>query len=103
MKPYQLADGRFYQDVVSIGADAKGAAPTVTMVSTYALGHAKKNGRIATCGKCSHQPVVAASASQTGVWNILIAGAAAKAVSTSGTTIYNTNSQTQSQTQNQMQ
>lgn len=127
---YKLADGRVYQDVVSIGADGSGAAPTVTKVNTYALGaHAVKGkSTVLRRGKCGcyyrarvggsavdPRPVATAMASQSGVWNIAVAGASAglagaaltnalhHSTSGTGTTIYNTNSQSQAQSQDQNQ
>lgn len=38
LQPYTLANGATYQDVVSIGANGKGTAPTVTQVKTFELG-----------------------------------------------------------------
>lgn len=127
---YKLADGRVYQDVVSIGADGSGTAPTVTMVNTYALGARMVKGtstvlRRDKCGRTYRvrvgapavdpRPVATATASQSGVWNIAVAGASAGVAGAAltnalrhdstgtGTTIYNTNTQTQTQDQSQSQ
>ncbi|WP_161991414.1 MULTISPECIES: collagen-like protein [Rhizobium/Agrobacterium group] len=42
LEPYKLANGAQYQDVVTIAANGKGTAPTVTQVKTFAL---EKSGR----------------------------------------------------------
>lgn len=36
-KPYALADGKMYQDVVTVGADPNGSAPVVTHVKTFQI------------------------------------------------------------------
>ncbi|WP_417248142.1 tail fiber domain-containing protein [Celeribacter sp.] len=44
MSPYTLANGHTYQDVISIGTNGKGTAPTVTQINTYTVDPAHRNG-----------------------------------------------------------
>ncbi|WP_143042386.1 hypothetical protein [Citreimonas salinaria] len=40
LAPYQLANGRVLQDVVSVASDASGGAPVLTSLTTYDVSHA---------------------------------------------------------------
>ncbi len=71
LAPYQLADGRTYQDVVSIGSNGRGTAPTVTTLTTYALVDGPKGAGAADCG-CTLKPVATSSGSQTGFFNSIL-------------------------------
>ena len=91
LDPYTLADGRTYQDVITIGTNGKGTSPTVTSVQTYALVDGPKGSPSAVL-----KPVASASGSQVGFYNALLptigAGVlAAAVVSESETEISNEN------------
>jgi hypothetical protein len=49
LKPYQLAEGTRFQDVVTIGADTSGTAPVVTHVKTFRL-DGKKGAEVVADG-----------------------------------------------------
>lgn len=78
LPPYQLADGRTYQDVVTIGSNGKGTSPTVTTVTTYALVDGPKGSATEDCN-CVLKPVATTSGSQAGIYNVIIPGIAAGA------------------------
>lgn len=72
LEPYALADGKMFQDVVTIGADENGSAPVVTHVKTFELRTGYKGGARPT------SPVASASGSGPGL-TTTVAGAATSA------------------------
>ena len=100
LEPYALADGKMYQDVVTIAADETGTAPVVTHSKTFELRTGYKGGR-----GTSSEPVATASGSSPGLVSTLssaavssvIPAATGAAIAASGwarsrTTISNSNS-----------
>lgn len=80
--PYELANGRVMQDVVTVAADPSGGAPVVTSVTTYDV---SERGRTTVIGSASGsgpglaQAVVGAAVSSVG-----LVGAAAIAANANG-------------------
>ena len=80
LEPYTLADGRAYQDVVTVAADERGAAPVVTHVKTFRLGgnSMKDGGAVSACSPCS-APVADASGSSPGMLTAAVQAASGAA------------------------
>ena len=80
--PYQLANGRVMQDVVTVAADPSGGAPVVTAVTTYDV---SETGRTTVIGRNSGSgPGLAQSITGAAVTAAGIVGAAAVAAEASG-------------------
>jgi len=66
LEPYALADGKMFQDVITIGADKNGTAPVVTQVKTFQLRTGYKGA-----GTQPTRPVATASGSGSGLVSTL--------------------------------